>query len=60
MPYGTYKVLGVYQSNEKDQAGVYGQSPGDFKLQDVNNDGKYTNADLHLFCFGSYLVTSGP
>jgi len=39
------KVLGVYQSNEADQAKVYGQSPGDFKLQDVNNDGKYTNDD---------------
>lgn len=38
-------VLGVYQSNEKDQAGKYGQNPGDFKLQDVNGDGKYTNDD---------------
>lgn len=39
------KVLGVYQSNEADQAKKYGQSPGDFKLQDVNGDGKLTNAD---------------
>jgi TonB-linked SusC/RagA family outer membrane protein len=39
------KVLGVYQSNEADQAKVYGQSPGDFKLQDVNQDKKYTNDD---------------
>ncbi len=39
------KVLGVYQSNEADKAKVYGQSPGDFKLQDVNLDSQYTNAD---------------
>lgn len=39
------KVLGVYQSSDAAQAKVYGQSPGDFKLQDVNNDGKYTNDD---------------
>ncbi len=39
------KVLGVYQTGDKDQATIYGQSPGDFKLQDVNGDGKYTNDD---------------
>ncbi len=39
------KVLGVYQSGDKDQAAVHGQSPGDFKLEDVNGDGKYTNDD---------------
>lgn len=39
------KVLGVYQSGDKDQAKVYGQSPGDFRLEDVNGDGKYTNDD---------------
>ncbi|TKK71900.1 TonB-dependent receptor [Ilyomonas limi] len=38
-------VLGVYQTKDADQAAVYGQSPGDFKLQDVNGDGKYTNDD---------------
>jgi TonB-linked SusC/RagA family outer membrane protein len=39
------KVLGVYQKNEADQAAKHGQKPGDFKLQDVDGDGKYTNAD---------------
>lgn len=39
------KVLGVYQQNEAALAAKYGEKPGDFKLQDVNGDGKYTNAD---------------
>jgi hypothetical protein len=39
------KVQGVYQSDQADMAAKYGQSPGDFRLQDVNGDGKYTNAD---------------
>ncbi len=38
-------VLGVYQKGETDQADKYGVEPGDFKLEDVNNDGKYTNED---------------
>ncbi|CAN5382550.1 TonB-dependent receptor [soil metagenome] len=45
------RVLGVYQTNEKDQANVYGQSPGDFKLKDVNGDGKYTNDDREFLGF---------
>ena len=40
-----YKVLGVYSEAEKDLAAKYGQQPGDFKIEDVNNDGKYTNDD---------------
>ncbi|WP_229313476.1 SusC/RagA family TonB-linked outer membrane protein [Larkinella terrae] len=39
------KILGVYQKNEAELAQKYGVKPGDFKLQDVNNDGKYTDAD---------------
>lgn len=38
-------VLGVWQLNEAEEAKKYGLSPGDFKLKDVNNDGKYTNDD---------------
>ena len=45
------KVLGVYQTSDKDQAARYGQSPGDFKLEDVNNDGKYTNDDRQFIGF---------
>jgi len=29
---------GIWQSNEADQAAVYGVSPGDFRILDVNND----------------------
>jgi TonB-linked SusC/RagA family outer membrane protein len=40
-----FKVLGVYQLNEQDEGAKYGVKPGDFKLEDVNNDGKFTDAD---------------
>ena len=40
-----YKVLGVWQTSEAAKAAVYGKTPGDYKLEDVNNDGLYTNAD---------------
>ena len=39
------KVLGVWQQNEADEAAKYGVKPGDFKVQDVNGDGKYSDAD---------------
>lgn len=39
------KVSGVWQQNEADQAAKYGVRPGDFKIQDVNNDGKFSDAD---------------
>lgn len=40
-----YKVLGVYSEDEAELANKYGQQPGDFKIEDVNGDGKYTNDD---------------
>ena len=40
-----YKVLGVWQESERDLAKTYGFTPGDFKLEDLNNDGKYTIED---------------
>ncbi|GAB2698609.1 TonB-dependent receptor [Mucilaginibacter koreensis] len=44
-----YKVLGVWQTDEKAQAALYGATPGDFKLEKVVNTGpnqyKYTNDD---------------
>jgi hypothetical protein len=44
-----YKILGVWQTNEKDQAALYGAVPGDFKLQKLVNSGpnqyKYTDDD---------------
>ena len=39
------KEVGVYQTAEKTEAEKYGVEPGDFKLQDVNNDGQLTDAD---------------
>lgn len=40
-----YKILGVYKTSEADEAARYGKFPGDFKLEDVNNDGLYTIED---------------
>lgn len=40
-----YKVLGVWQVEERDLAKSYGFTPGDFKLEDTNGDGKYTIDD---------------
>ncbi len=39
------KILGVWQKGEETQAARYGQYPGDFKLQDVNDDGKINDLD---------------
>jgi TonB-dependent starch-binding outer membrane protein SusC len=39
------KVLGVWQVDEKDEAAKYGVRPGDFKLEDVDKDYLYTDAD---------------
>lgn len=40
-----YKVLGVWQEAERESAKKFGFTPGDFKLEDFNNDGKYTLED---------------
>ena len=39
------KVLGVWQTSEAAEAAKYGVFPGDFKVEDVNKDGKYSDAD---------------
>ena len=39
------KVLGVWQTADKAEAAKYNVYPGDFHVQDVNGDGKYTDAD---------------
>jgi TonB-dependent starch-binding outer membrane protein SusC len=39
------KVLGIWQQNEATEAAKYGVKPGDFKIQDVNGDGKFSDAD---------------
>jgi len=40
-----YKIEGVWQENEAEEAAKYKQAPGDFKLKDVNGDYIYTNDD---------------
>ncbi|XOV90994.1 MAG: SusC/RagA family TonB-linked outer membrane protein [Bacteroidota bacterium] len=34
-----YKIDGVWQLDEVDDALIYGREPGDFKIADINNDG---------------------
>ncbi|AYL96609.1 SusC/RagA family TonB-linked outer membrane protein [Mucilaginibacter celer] len=40
-----YKILGTWKTEEATDAAKYGAKPGDFKLQDVDGDFKFTNAD---------------
>lgn len=47
------KVLGVWQANEADEAKKYGVYPGDFKVQDVNGDFKYSDADRQFLGYRS-------
>ncbi|HVK97099.1 MAG TPA: SusC/RagA family TonB-linked outer membrane protein, partial [Flavisolibacter sp.] len=39
------RVLGVWQVSEAAEAARYGVRPGDFKIQDVNGDGRFSDAD---------------
>ncbi len=40
-----WKALGVYQLGQEEEAARYGLRPGDYKLEDVNDDGLFSNAD---------------
>ncbi len=42
------KKIGIWQTSEASQAAVYGQLPGQIKIQDVNNDGKINSSDLQI------------
>lgn len=44
-----YKILGVWQENERDEAAKYGKEPGDYKIWDVNQDGEYLPEDDKVF-----------
>ncbi|MBM3441581.1 MAG: SusC/RagA family TonB-linked outer membrane protein [Bacteroidetes bacterium] len=44
-----YKVAGVWQIADDAKARSYGFTPGDFRLEDLNNDGKYTAIDDRTF-----------
>ena len=50
----TYKVLGIWQLDEEEQANKYGQRPGDVKILDVNEDYKYNDDDK------MFLGTTSP
>ena len=45
--------MGVYKTSEADAAARYGVFPGDFKLEDVNNDGVYTIEDRQFLGFST-------
>lgn len=44
-----YKLLGIWQTEEKADAAVYKQYPGYLKALDVNGDGKYTDSQDKQF-----------
>ena len=39
------KVLGVWQLDDSTQAKKYGVRPGDFRIEDLNGDGKFSDED---------------
>lgn len=41
----SYERVGVWQTDEKEEAAVYGCQPGDFKYKDQNGDGIMNNKD---------------
>jgi TonB-linked SusC/RagA family outer membrane protein len=43
-----YKMIGIWQANEAAAAAVYGQVPGQIKVEDVDGDGKITEADKQI------------
>jgi hypothetical protein len=45
------KVLGVWQQNEANEANKFKLRPGDFKVEDVDGDGTYSNADRQFLGF---------
>jgi len=46
-----YRTLGIWQTAESDEATTYSRSVGDYKLEDLNGDGKYTNDDKQFLGF---------
>ncbi|MEJ7830458.1 MAG: SusC/RagA family TonB-linked outer membrane protein, partial [Segetibacter sp.] len=45
------KVLGVWQQNEAAEAATFKLRPGDFKVQDVDGDGTFSNTDRQFLGF---------
>lgn len=44
-----YEILGIWQTDEAEEAKKYGKTPGDFKLKDQNGDGVLTPQDDKIF-----------
>lgn len=44
-----YKYAGVWQLGEEEAAKKYGRAPGEPKVEDVNNNGKYDQDDLFTY-----------
>ncbi|MCD8177391.1 MAG: SusC/RagA family TonB-linked outer membrane protein [Tannerellaceae bacterium] len=40
-----YKILGTWKTGQEEEAAKWNQAPGDFILEDVNNDGMLTDED---------------
>ena len=40
-----YKIIGIWQLGEEDDAALFGKEPGDVKLEDINGDGILNNDD---------------
>lgn len=43
-----YKMIGVWQLNEAEEAAAYGVEPGTVKIEDVNGDGAITEDDRRI------------
>lgn len=54
-----YKKLGIWQTNESEEAAKYGASPGQIKIEDYNNDGQITTADRHIIGNGDPTIQGG-
>ncbi|GAB2796231.1 TonB-dependent receptor [Rhabdobacter roseus] len=46
-----WKPLGVWQLGQEEEARVYGLSPGDYRLEDVNGDGRLDQNDRQFLGF---------
>ncbi|MEJ7830410.1 MAG: TonB-dependent receptor, partial [Segetibacter sp.] len=47
------KVLGIWQLGDSTEANKYGVRPGDFKIEDVNGDGKFSDEDRQFLGYRS-------
>jgi TonB-linked SusC/RagA family outer membrane protein len=43
-----YKILGVWQTSEAAQAAVFGQKPGQYKIENINKDNKIDASDRQI------------